>query len=252
MNNIEILLYAFIFTSIAGLSTTIGSLITFIVKEPSKKFISIIMGFSAGVMILISFAELLQQGIEASNFLVGYFFFFLGMIFMLIIDLVVSHKYEFEDIEQKPNSNLEKTSLLVMLGIFIHNFPEGMVTFVGTIKNIELGILLTFAIALHNIPEGIAVAVPIYASTKNSKKAFFWSFISGMSEPFGALITGLILFPFITEFLLGAVLAIVGGFMVYISLDELLPASRYSGFEHLSIIGIILGMIVMALSLDLL
>jgi ZIP family zinc transporter len=240
------------FTSIAGLSTTIGSLITFVVKEPSKKFISIIMGFSAGVMILISFAELLQQGIEASNFLVGYFFFFLGMAFMLVIDLVVSHKYEFEDIEQKPNSNLEKTSVLVMLGIFIHNFPEGMVTFVGTIKNIELGLILAFAIALHNIPEGIAVAVPIYASTKNSKKAFFWSFISGVSEPCGALIAGLILFPFITEFLIGAVLAIVGGFMVYISLDELLPASRYSGFEHLSIIGIILGMIVMAISLDLL
>jgi ZIP family zinc transporter len=210
------------------------------------------MGFSAGVMILISFAELLQQGIEASNFLVGYFFFFLGMAFMLLIDLAVSHKYEFEDIEHKSNSNLEKTSILVMLGIFIHNFPEGMVTFVGTIKNIELGILLAFAIALHNIPEGIAVAVPIYASTKNSKKAFFWSFISGVSEPIGALIAGLILFPFITDFLIGAVLAIVGGFMVYISLDELLPASRYSGFEHLSIIGIILGMIVMAISLDLL
>jgi ZIP family zinc transporter len=171
---------------------------------------------------------------------------------MLVIYLVVSHKYEFEDIEQKPNSNLEKTSVLVMLGIFIHNFPEGMVTFVGTIKNIELGLILAFAIALHNIPEGIAVAVPIYASTKNSKKAFFWSFISGVSEPCGALIAGLILFPFITEFLIGAVLAIVGGFMVYISLDELLPASRYSGFEHLSIIGIILGMIVMAISLDLL
>ena len=252
MTTIETLLYALILTSIAGLSTTIGSFITFIVKEPSKKFISIIMGFSAGVMILISFAELLQQGIEASNFLIGYFFFFLGMAFMLIIDLIVSHKYEFEDIDQQANSSLEKTSLLVMLGIFIHNFPEGMVTFVGTIKNIELGVLLAFAIALHNIPEGIAVAVPIYASTKNSKKAFFWSFISGASEPLGALIAGLILFPFITNFLLGAVLAIVGGFMVYISLDELLPASRYSGFEHLSIIGIILGMIVMALSLNLL
>lgn len=252
MINIETLLYALILTSIAGLSTTIGSLTVFIFKEPSKQFISIIMGFSAGVMILISFVELLAAGIEASSFLIGHLFFFLGMIFMLLIDVGISHKYEFEDKERDPNPKLEKTSLLVMVGIFIHNFPEGMATFVGTLKSVELGIVLAFAIALHNIPEGIAVAVPIYTSTKNSKKAFFWSFISGVSEPIGALIAGLVLFQFINDFLLGATLAIVGGFMVYISLDELLPASRYSGFEHLSIIGIILGMVVMAISLDLL
>jgi ZIP family zinc transporter len=252
MINIETLFYALILTSIAGLSTTIGSLTVFIFKEPSKQFISIIMGFSAGVMILISFVELLAAGIEASSFLVGHLFFFLGMVFMLLIDIGISHKYEFEDKERNPNPKLEKASLLVMIGIFIHNFPEGMATFVGTLKSVELGIVLAFAIALHNIPEGIAVAVPIYTSTKNSKKAFFWSFISGVSEPIGALIAGLVLFQFINDFVLGATLAVVGGFMVYISLDELLPASRYSGFEHLSIIGIILGMIVMAISLDLL
>ncbi len=252
MINIETLLYALILTSLAGLSTTIGSLIAFLVKEPSKKFISLIMGFSAGVMILISFVELLNAGIEASTFLIGHIFFFFGMILMLVIDMGISHKYEFEDKEKKSNNKLEKTSLLVMLGIFIHNFPEGMATFVGTLKSVEMGILLAVAIAIHNIPEGIAVAVPIYTSTKSSKKAFFWSFISGVSEPLGALIAGLVLFPFINDFVLGAVLAIVGGFMVYISLDELLPASRYSGFEHLSIIGIIIGMIVMALSLALL
>ena len=252
MINIETLLYALILTSLAGLSTTIGSLIAFLIKEPSKKFISLIMGFSAGVMILISFVELLNAGIEASTFLIGHIFFFFGMILMLVIDIGISHKYEFEDKEKKSNNKLEKTSLLVMLGIFIHNFPEGMATFVGTLKSVEMGILLAVAIAIHNIPEGIAVAVPIYTSTKSSKKAFFWSFISGVSEPLGALIAGLVLFPFINDFVLGAVLAIVGGFMVYISLDELLPASRYSGFEHLSIIGIIIGMIVMALSLALL
>lgn len=252
MSNIETLLYALILTSIAGLSTTIGSLIAFLFKEPSKKSISIIMGFSAGVMILISFVELLKEGIEASNFLLGHLFFFLGMILMLFIDITISHKYEFEDEEKNSNLKLEKTSLLVMLGIFIHNFPEGMATFVGTLKSIDLGIVLAFAIAIHNIPEGIAVAIPIYTSTRSSKKAFFWSFISGVSEPIGALIAGLVLFPFINDFLLGAMLAIVGGFMVYISLDELLPASRYSGYEHLSIIGIIIGMILMALSLEIL
>ena len=134
----------------------------------------------------------------------------------------------------------------------IHNIPEGMVTFVGTLKSVELGIILAIAIALHNIPEGIAVSIPIYSSTGSKKKAFFWSFLSGISEFVGALICGFILLPFINDFILGAMLAIVGGFMVYISLDELLPVSRSYGNEHLSIIGIMLGMAVMGLSLALL
>ncbi|MFX1601788.1 MAG: zinc transporter ZupT, partial [Promethearchaeota archaeon] len=243
----EAFLFALILTTIAGLSTTIGSFIAFIVKEPSKKFISLIMGFSAGVMILISFVELLQEGIETLGFLFGHIYFLIGMLLMLIIDISISHKYEFENKKGNIENKLQKTSLLVTLGIFIHNFPEGMATFVAAIKNVDLGIVLCFAIALHNIPEGIAVAVPIYTSTNNRKKAFFWSFISGISEPMGALIVALFLFPFINDFILGIMLAGVGGFMVYISLDELLPASRDCGFEHLSIIGIILGMIVMIL-----
>ena len=246
-------------TLIAGLSTTIGSFIAILVKKPSSKFISLIMGFSAGVMILVSFVELLQQGIDSSGFILGHLFFFLGMGLMFLIDVSISHIYEFEEPKSKEkkgksieNVNFQKTSLLITLGVFIHNFPEGMVTFAGTLKDVELGFLLAFAIALHNIPEGIAVAIPIYTSTKSRKKAFFWSFFSGISEPIGALVFGLILFPFINDFLLGAMLAIVGGFMVYISLDELLPASRIFGNEHLSILGIIAGMFFMFLSLALL
>ena len=124
-----------------------------------------------------------------------------------------------------------------------------MATFVGTVTQIELGFLIFIAITLHNIPEGIAVAVPIYICTLSRKKAFKWSFLSGMSEPMGALITWIVLYPFINEFLLSAMLAIVGGIMVYISLDELLPASHSLGKEHISILGIITGMFVMGLSL---
>ncbi|MFW9938579.1 MAG: ZIP family metal transporter, partial [Candidatus Thorarchaeota archaeon] len=134
-------------------------------------------------------------------------------------------------------------------GVFIHNFPEGMATFIGTITEIQLGVLLTVAIALHNIPEGIAVAVPIYACTFNKKKAFKWSFISGMSEPLGAIITWLILFPFINDLVLGALLGAVGGIMVYISLDELLPVARSLAKEHYSILGIMTGMFIMSMSL---
>ena len=273
----EIFLFAFLLSLFAGLSTTVGSFIAFAMKKPSPKFISFIMGFSAGIMILISFVELLQESINTNGTFLGFVFFFIGMLIMLVIDIFISHKYEFEDsIEifvtengkyephlhrghrgrQKyrgeiKNVKLAKSSLFIFLGVFIHNFPEGMATFIGTVKDVELGLLLTLAIALHNIPEGIAVAIPIYASTGDKKKAFKWSFLSGISEPIGALITGLVLFPFINDVSLSALLGVVGGIMVYISLDELLPVSKALGKEHISILGIISGMLIMALSLSL-
>jgi len=269
-------LLAFLLSLVAGLSTTIGSVIAFIVKKPNPKFISFVMGFSAGVMIYISFVELLFESvISIGQF--GVLFFFLGMGIMFLIDVIVSHKYEFEDsIEILANDNgsykphlhhghrhrhrygrekrtikIEITSLFIVLGVFIHNFPEGMATFIGTLSDIKLGLLLTLAIALHNIPEGIAVSIPLYINNGSKRNAFKWSFISGMSEPVGALVTWLILFPFITPTLLSAMLGVVGGVMVYISLDELLPASRKFGKEHHSILGIITGMIIMAFSLAL-
>ena len=273
----ELILLGLFLSLIAGLSTSIGSFIAFFMKKPSPKFISFIMGFSAGVMILISFVELLPESIETIGYEMGLLFFFLGMILMFIIDIVVSHEYEFEDsIEilvndngkskphlhhghrhkrrnqrhgEKKEINLVKTSIFIIFGVFIHNFPEGMATFIGTLTHVQLGILLTLAIALHNIPEGIAVAVPIYACTLNKKKAFKWSFISGMSEPLGAILTWLILFPFINDYVLNAMLGAVGGIMVYISLDELLPISRSMAKEHYSIIGIIIGMFIMAISI---
>jgi len=271
---------AFLLSFIAGLSTTIGSFVSFFMKKPNPKTISFIMGFSAGVMILISFVELLPESIESLGFIPGILFFFLGMIIMFLIDILVSHKYEFEESieflvnqegECKPHihyghrnghryrhgkNNTEgaliKATLFIFLGVFIHNFPEGMATFIGALKEFRLGLLLTVAIALHNIPEGIAVAVPLFACTKNKVKAFKWSFISGMSEPLGALVTWFILFPFINNTTLSAMLGVVGGIMVYISLDELLPVSRSLAKEHFSILGIITGMFVMSISLSIL
>ncbi|MFX0187205.1 MAG: zinc transporter ZupT [Candidatus Hodarchaeota archaeon] len=275
----ETFVFALILALLAGLSTTVGCIIAFLVKKPSPEFLSIIMGFSAGVMILVSFVELLIEGININGFIMGIIFFFVGLFMMLLVDMTVTHKYEFEDtfkilydenLEKNENSlppstrrrrrryrygrektevNLEKTSLLVFLGVFIHNIPEGIATFIGTIQSIELGIILAVAIALHNIPEGIAVATPIYISTESRKKAFLWSFLSGISEFIGAVVFGLILYPFINNYLLGAMLAIVAGLMVYISLDELLPVSHSLGREHLSILGLIMGMLVMSLSL---
>ncbi|MFX0106257.1 MAG: ZIP family metal transporter, partial [Candidatus Hodarchaeota archaeon] len=192
----ESILVAFLLSTIAGLSTGIGSLITFVVRKPSKKLISFIMGFSAGVMILLSFMELLQEGIQTNGIFAGILFFLLGMGLMLLIDMGISHRYEYEDgtdVEGNIHSSrkdhgyqhrhqhrknlsqqkqLRKTSVLVTLGVFIHNFPEGMATFIGTLKEFELGILITLAIALHNIPEGIAVAATISTSNDSKVKPF--------------------------------------------------------------------------------
>lgn len=152
-------------------------------------------------------------------------------------------------IKTKKKTKTEKASFLVMLGIIIQNVPEGMATLVGTLEDIDLGILLAFAIAIHNIPEGMAVAIPVYMSTKNKKKSFLWSLYSGLTEPLGAIIVGLILLPFLNHLILSAMLAMVGGIMVYISIDELLPVSHQFGYEHISTIGIISGMFVLALIL---
>lgn len=253
---VENFLLGVLLSLIAGLSTSIGGLFAFFYKDPGPKFLSFVMGLSGGVMIFVSFVELLQEGINIYGLLGGSLFFFLGMGIMFLIDITVSHKYHFDEnffkkeCDDTMKEKVGKTSIFVFLGIFIHNFPEGVATLVGTIENIEIGIVLTVAIALHNIPEGIAVAVPACVINQDKKKAFFLAFLSGMSEPIGAIILGLILLPFINSFVLAALLAIVGGIMVYISVDELLPVSHCFGNEKMSIIGIVSGMFIMALSIS--
>ncbi|TXT64841.1 MAG: Zinc transporter ZupT [Promethearchaeota archaeon] len=254
---IEAFLLGVLLSFIAGLSTSIGGLVAFFYKDPGPKFLSMIMGLSAGVMLFVSFAELLQDAIVTfDSILIGSLFFFLGMGIMFAIDIMVSHRYHFqEDYFKKEctiDERLTKASIFVFLGIFIHNLPEGLATVVGTIDNIEIGVILTIAIALHNIPEGIAVAIPTCESMQSKKKGFFWAFLSGMSEPLGAIVFGLIFLPFITPLILSALLAVVAGIMVYVSIDELLPVSHCFGNEKWSIIGIVVGMFVMALSLAIL
>lgn len=245
--------YAMLLTTLAGLSTTIGSAIGVFYRAPGPTFMAFIMGFSAGVMILISFVELLQSGIDSVGFVYGSIAFFVGMIVLFIIDVLLPHIYILEDYKNMDGnmSKLRKAAILTALGIGIHNFPEGIATFAGTLKNVNVGISLAFAIAIHNIPEGIAVSVPVYASTKSVRKSFMWSFLSGISEPVGALIAGLILMPFLNEFVLGLILSAVGGLMVFIAFDELLPVSHSYEKEHISIIGVMAGMVLMAISLAL-
>jgi len=242
---------ALLLTAGAGLATTIGSLVGLAVRKPGPRFMGFTLGFSAGVMVLVSFVELLQGSIEAIGFLPAHVGFFIGMAGIFLVDFLVPHEYigQHDYPEGKSTGGLMRTGLLVAFGIGIHNFPEGMATFAGALQDVRLGIAIAVAIAIHNIPEGLAVSAPVYAATGSRGKAFLWSFLSGVSEPVGAGLAALVLLPFLTPTVLGWMLAAVAGIMVSLSLDEIAPAAKSFGSEHTPIVGVIAGMVVMALSL---
>jgi len=246
--------YALLLSAGAGLATTIGSLMGIAVKKPSDKLLAFTLGFSAGVMILVSFVELLHTSINIIGFARANIAFLSGMIAFALIDIIIPHEYVGQKDFKKnvQNKGLKRTGLLVAVGIGIHNFPEGLAAFSGALENLQLGIAIAIAIAIHNIPEGLAISAPVYAATGSRKKAFWWSFLSGVSEPLGALLGAVVLFRVYSTGILGWLLAGVGGLMVAISLDELMPAAKNLGSEHAPVIGTIVGMAVMALSLQLL
>ncbi len=258
-------MFAFGLTMFAGLSTGIGSAIAFFTKQTNTKFLSVSLGFSAGVMIYVSFVEILVKArVELISELgqkgghwatVGAFFG--GILFIAIIDKLVpsaENPHEIRKVEELQevdgkNHKLMRMGLFTALAIAIHNFPEGLATFTAALTEPSLGIAIAVAIAIHNIPEGIAVSVPIAYATGNKRKAFLLSFSSGLAEPVGAIVGYLILMPFLSPSVFGVLFAGVAGIMVFISLDELLPSAREFGEHHLSIYGLIAGMVVMALSL---
>ena len=264
----ETVLFAFGLTLFAGLSTGIGSVLAFFTKTTNTKFLSLALGFSAGVMIYVSMIEIFFKAKDALVAEMGEKMgswitvasFFGGILFIALIDKLIPsaenpheiHRVEEMDEAEKKihkNKKLMKMGMFTALAIAIHNFPEGLATFTAALTDPSLGIAIAVAIAIHNIPEGIAVSVPIYYATGNKKKAFWNSFLSGLAEPVGALIGYLILMPFMTDTVFGILFAGVAGIMVFISIDELLPAAREYGEHHLSIYGLVLGMLVMAISL---
>jgi ZIP family zinc transporter len=257
MDVTENIIPAFLLTVFAGLSTGIGSAIAYFIRKPKIAYLSFSLGVSAGVMIYISFMELLPEALETVGEFWGLAAFFIGIGIIALIDMLIpepENPHEFAGIDEpavihKENSHLMRTGLLLALVIGLHNFPEGLATFASTLGSIKLGVFIAVAIAIHNIPEGIAVSVPIFYATGNKNRAFFYSFLSGVSEPIGAIVGYLILRPFLNPDSLAGLMAFVAGIMIYISLDELLPMAHRYGHGHLVIAGIVLGMLIMAVSL---
>jgi ZIP family zinc transporter len=250
-------LFALLLALLAGLSTGIGSIVAYFIPKPRPQHMSMILGFSAGVMLYISFAEMMRTALEKIGFLYANIGFFVGIVFIALLDIFIPHEYKQEHADDSATSlrakRLRRAGLLMALGIAIHNFPEGLAVFSSAVTGDKsFGILVAIAIALHNIPEGISVSIPIAEATGNRKRAFFYSFAAGLAEPAGALIAYALLLPFLNDTHVYSMLAFAAGIMVYISLDELLPTAHQYGKEHSVIIGVVTGMLVMAASIFLL
>jgi len=257
--------FAFGLTLFAGLSTGIGSALAFFTKSTNTRFLSVSLGFSAGVMIYVSFVEILQKA--RLSLIPGYgeklaswyavLAFFAGILIIALIDKLIPSQENPHDIKRvedmaKQNNRdpkLVRMGLFTALAIGIHNFPEGIATFMAGLSDPTLAIPIAVAIAIHNIPEGIAVSIPISYGTGSKKRGFFLSFLSGLAEPVGALLAWFILMPFLNDNLFGFIFAGVAGIMVFISIDELLPTAREYGLPHHAVYGFLAGMAVMALSL---
>lgn len=268
---IEQMLPAFLLTLFAGLSTALGALIAFWGGAKNTKFLSVGLGFSAGVMIYVSFVEILVKSQDAFAMKfgdvpgesLGLAAFFIGIAIAFIIDqsipdninphhtLDVENTIDIDDTRslQKHRAPLSRMGLFTAIAIALHNFPEGFATFVSSLNDMTTGIVIAIAIAFHNIPEGLAVALPVYHATGDRKKAFLYALGSGLAEPVGAVIGFVILAPIMGELTLGITFGVVAGIMVYISFDELLPAARVYGNDHTTILGLVMGMLIMAVSL---
>jgi ZIP family zinc transporter len=265
-------------TAFAGLSTGVGSAIAFFARKTNYRFLSVATGFSAGVMLYVSFVEILPKAVESlsegNGEVAGNWYaavaFFGGIILILAIDRFIPsaenpHEIRGEkqvdavhagasrqELQEATPDKLHRMGLFTALAIAIHNFPEGLATFMATLDDPTVGLAIAIAVALHNIPEGISVSVPIYFATGNKRRAFGYSLLSGLAEPIGAVIGYLALRAILGPGIMGTLFGAVAGIMVYISLDELLPTSRAYGKGHDSLYGLLAGMAVMALSLLLL
>ncbi|HCL78802.1 MAG TPA: zinc transporter ZupT [Synergistaceae bacterium] len=261
-------LIAFGLTLLAGLSTGIGSILAFFAKRTNTRFLSFALGFSAGVMVYVSMADILphaQKILQAAHgeqrgSWISILSFFAGIFVVLLIDRLVPYyenphelhcveeAYETE-VETGHRSALMRLGLLSAIAVTVHNFPEGIAAFMASVHDPRLGLPIALAIAIHNIPEGIAISVPIYCATGDRFKAFRFSFFSGLAEPLGALLAYLVLMPFLNDTVFGVTFAAVAGIMIFISVDQLLPSAQKYGEHHISAYGFIAGMMVMAVSL---
>lgn len=251
---------AFSVTFLAGLATVIGGALVFFIRKPNARILSFGLAFSAGAMVYIALTEILNKSIDAFSeiypehpaYAYGTFSFLLGVILVLLLDRFIPNPHE--RIEAKIGEKLNqqqmmRTALLTLFAITAHNLPEGLATFFSTLASPTLGAPLAVAIAIHNIPEGVAIALPVYMATGNRRLAVVASLVSGLAEPFGAALGYFVLQPYLGPHVFGVIFGLIGGVMVYLALDELLPTAKRYAEGHETVYGLVSGMAILATSL---
>lgn len=250
-------IYALLLSVIAGMATLIGAIIVIFTKAENKKFTSAALGFASGIMISVSMLELFSTSNDlitsGSNSFLGPIIATSSLAIGMLITFFINHFVQddnesLDNINYSPKNKLFSVGIISMLAIALHNFPEGIATFMSSYGNTTLGISITLAIALHNIPEGITVALPIFLSTNNKKKAFLYTFLSGITEPVGALLAYFVLRFFLTDLILGVIFGVVAGIMIYIAIDDLIPSSRKYGYDKIALFFTLLGICIMPLT----
>ena len=243
-----------VLTILAGAATFIGAFLGVLGQKPSNRLLAFSLGFAAGIMLLISLMEMLPAALhtEGMSPVLGYGMFIIGLLGYFALDRILPHAHP-QDLMQKSVTpipgNIKRTAILLTLGISLHNFPEGIATYVTASNNLELGMGVALAVALHNIPEGLAVAGPVYAATGSRSKAVLWAGLSGMAEILGGVLAWLILGSLVSPMVMGAIMAAVAGIMVALSVDELMPLAKEIDPQSNPSYGILCGMSVMGLSL---
>lgn len=273
-------LIAFILSTIAGLSTVIGGFVTFFIKQNSLKFLSFGLGLSAGVMLFVSLVDLYPEATELIKTQMGQnltwlsiLCFGIGMLIAVLIDFFVPDHIQASMFTKQIGANeqhtdstdciedenaiisigkIKRAGIITAIVVALHNLPEGLATFTLAAQDVILSLGVIIAIAIHNIPEGIAISIPVYQATHSKRKAFLYSFLSGMAEPIGGVLGFLIIKTLFPNLCVGLLFALVAGIMTYISIDTLLPLSKDYDTGHYSISGVVLGLMVIGITLILL
>ncbi|PXP19717.1 zinc transporter ZupT [Salmonella enterica] len=243
-----------ILTLLAGAAPLICAVLCVFRPKTSNRVLAFLLGFAAGVMLLISLMEMLPAALDTEGMspVLGYGMFIIGLLGYFGLDRLLPHAHP-QDLVQKRQQplpgSIKRTAILLTLGISLHNFPEGIATFVTASSNLELGFGIALAVALHNIPEGLAVAGPVYAATGSKRTAIFWAGISGMAEILGGVLAWLILGSLVSPIVMAAIMAAVAGIMVALSVDELMPLAKEIDPNNNPSYGVLCGMSIMGLSL---
>ncbi len=244
------ILAALALTLLAGLATGIGSLAAYFIPKPDLRYLSLSLGFAAGVMIYVGFVDLFCSSKNVLGFAYANIFFLIGLILIYFLDRAVPHIHIDGQVDSQCN-RLYRSGIMTTIGIAIHNLPEGMTVALVSLADLRLGVPVAIAIAIHNIPEGLACSIPLYCATSDRKKSCLLSFAAGMTEPLGAILAVLLLYPFLNDWLLAAASAMVAGIMVFLCFDELIPIANRYGSEHVTNMGIIAGFAIMMIGLSL-